>query len=112
MNPMICAAMNAYMYKVLETMGKRITRADRSRFLELRDRPFWTAHTLWPMSVEDATKALSGVWRALDEVVPQYVETDVAAVRKLMNLYALTLLINGLEHTPELLERALEEVSW
>lgn len=112
MNPLILAAMDAYMYKVLETMGKRITRADRSRFTELGSRPFWTAHTHWPMTVEEASKALSGAWRSLDQIVPQYVPTNVEEVRRLMHLYTLTLLINGLEHNLERLNRALQEVSW
>ena len=112
MNPSIVAAMDAYMYKVLETMGKRITRVDRSRFTALGDRPFWTAHVHWPMTVEEASKALTGSWRSLDQIVPQYVSTDVEEVRRLMHLYTLTLLINGLEHNLERLDRALQEVNW
>lgn len=57
-------------YKALESMGKWIVRAERSRFRTLGTRPWHEAHTIWQPDERTVFKALKNAW----DVIPPLLE--------------------------------------
>lgn len=64
----LVAACDALVLKALEAVGKRLVRADRSRYRVLGARPFHEAHTLWAASPAELDKVLRTAWDALPYV--------------------------------------------
>ena len=87
--------------KALETMGKWIVRADRSRFRTLGTRPWYVAHTLWQPDDVVVTKALRGAWDVIPPLLDQYGCCGVSPlqVTEMLDLYVHDLCITGTEHT-------------
>ena len=87
--------------KALEKLGNYIVRAERSRHNAMASRPLHTAHTRWPATDEQVTKALRGAW----DVVPALLDThgccDVSAlqVTRMLNAYVHDLAITGTPHS-------------
>ena len=85
--------------KALEAVGKRIVRADRSRFAKLADRPWHLAHTLWPADEPDM-RGLAAHWEVIPALLAAHsVEgVTVGAVVDMIDSYARDLLITGTPH--------------
>lgn len=86
--------------KSLEQLGKYLTRAERSRFMILGERPFREAHTIWRAPDALVDKALRGAW----DVVPAIIEAhlfpvDACEVVETMDAYVHDLAITGTPHT-------------
>lgn len=87
--------------KALESMGKYIVRAERSRFRVLGSRPFYVAHTLWRPTDQIVSKALRGAW----DVVPALLDTHGCCgvtsvqVTRMLDEYVHDLAITGTPHT-------------
>lgn len=97
----LLAVCDVLVVKSLETMGKYIVRAQRSRFRELGGRPFYLAHTLWPPPEATVTKALKNAW----DVVPALLSVHGCCgvtprqVTDMLDTYVHDLVITGTEHT-------------
>lgn len=102
----LLAVCDVLVLKALETMGKRIVRAERSRFRTLGTRPFYLAHTLWQPDEGDADKALRSAW----DVVPAMLDTHGCCnatpvqVTAMLDSYVHDLVITGTPHTLDELE--------
>lgn len=66
--PPLVAACDALVLKALEAVGKRLVRADRSRYRVLGARPFHEAHMLWAASPSELDKVLRTAWDTLPYV--------------------------------------------
>lgn len=74
----LVAACDVLVLRALELVGKRIVRADRSRFKRLDDAPFNLAHLLWQPDPEMLDKALAGAWDYVPQVVQDHARSDVS----------------------------------
>ena len=87
-------------HKALETMGKYIVRAERSRFKTLGSKPFYLAHTLWQADDHTVDKALKNAW----DVVPPLLDVHGCCgvtslqVTKMLDEYVHDLVVSGTEH--------------
>jgi hypothetical protein len=97
----LLAVCDVLCFKALESMGKWIVRADRSRFAALGQRPFHLAHTLWPPDEPVVDKALKGAW----DVVPAMLDTHgccgvtSSRVTAMLDSYVHDLVITGTPHS-------------
>lgn len=101
----LLAVCDVLVLKALETMGKRIVRAERSRFRTMGSRPFYLAHTLWQPDDGEVDKALKNAW----DVVPAMLDTHEFCqvtplqVTAMLDSYVHDLVITGTPHSlPEL----------
>lgn len=96
----LLAVCDVLVLKALETMGKWIVRADRSRFRTLGTRPYFLAHTLWQPADETVTKALKSAW----DVVPALMDghgccgATSRQVTTMLDSYVHDLVITGTPH--------------
>lgn len=96
----LLAVCDVLCFKALETIGKWIVRADRSRFAALGQRPFYLAHTLWQPDDAVCAKALKGAW----DVVPAMLDSHGCcgvtslAVVGMLDGYVHDLVITGTPH--------------
>lgn len=98
----LLAVCDVLVVKSLEAMGKRIVRAERSRFKARGDRPFHEVHLLWQPSEETVDKALKGAW----DVIPPLLATHhsdlpATAVTQMLDEYVHDLAITGTAHNIE-----------
>lgn len=99
----LLAVCDVLVIKALESMGKWICRAERSRFRALGTRPWYVAHTMWQPDDAVVDKALKGAW----DVVPAMLNThgccDITArqVTAMLDSYVHDLVITGTAHTIE-----------
>jgi len=106
----LLAVCDVLVTKALETMGKWIVRADRSRFRALGTRPWHVAHTLWPVADEIVDKALRGAW----DVVPAMLDSHGCCgitsrqVTAMLDEYAHDLVVTGTEHSVDQLRYRFE----
>ena len=77
----LVAACDVLVLRALEVVGKRIVRADRSRFNRLGAAPFHHAHLLWQPAPEMLDKALAGAWDHVPQIVDDHARADVSAVQ-------------------------------
>lgn len=102
----LLAVCDVLVVKTLEQIGKRIVRAERSRFRLKGTHPWHEAHTLWPTSEAEVSKALKGAW----DVVPALLDGrgcyDVTArqVSEMLDEYIRDLVITGTAHNTRDLE--------
>lgn len=99
--------------KALETMGKWIVRADRSRYRALGTRPFYLAHTLWQPADETVTKALRGAWDVVPALMDGHGCCDVTSLQitRMLDGYVHDLVITGTQHClPELAYRFTDQL--
>lgn len=102
----LLAVCDVLVIKTLESMGKRIVRAERSRFRVMATRPWHLAHTIWPPEEGEVTKALKGAWA----VVPALLDTHGCCgitsrqVSEMLDSYVHDLVVTGTAHTISELE--------
>jgi hypothetical protein len=107
----LLAVADVLVYKALETMGKWIVRADRSRFRTMGTRPWHIAHTLWQPSDDTVTKALKGAWDVVPALMDGHGCCDVTSrqVTAMLDSYVHDLVITGTPHDlPQLAYRFTE----
>ena len=108
----LVAVVDVLVVKALETVGKRIVRADRARFNALKGRPFHEAHTLWPTDIITVGKATKGAW----DVVPALLDNhgcpgvDPGRVVTLLDAYVSQVATQGAPHRLGRLVTALRYV--
>lgn len=108
----LVAVVDVLVVKALESVGKRIVRADRSRFNALRGRPFHEAHMLWPTDIITVSKATKGAW----DVVPALLDNhgcpgvESGRVVTLLDAYVSQVATHGVPHRLDRLVRALRYV--
>lgn len=74
----LVAACDVLVLRALELVGKRVVRADRSRFKRLGSRPFHHAHLLWQPDQDMVTKALASAWDLVPQVIGDHARSDVS----------------------------------
>lgn len=108
----LVAVVDVLVVKALESVGKRIVRADRARFNQLKGRPFHEAHVLWPTDIITVGKATKGAW----DVVPALLDNhgcpgvDSGRVVTLLDAYVSQLATHGAPHTLARLVKGLRYV--
>lgn len=102
----LLALCDVLVIKALETIGKRIVRADRSRFKKLGDAEFWEAHTIWQADDFEVNKALKHAWDAIPLLLDTYTFPTVSATRlgAMLDSYVHDLVITGTPHFQNELE--------
>lgn len=97
----LLAVCDVLVVKALETMGKWIVRAERSRFRSLGTRPWYVAHTLWQPDDVVVTKALRGAWDVVPAMLDNHGCCDVTSrqVVAMLDSYVHDLVITGTSHT-------------
>ena len=108
----LVAVVDVLVVKALESVGKRIVRADRARFNALKGRPFHEAHVLWPTDVITVGKATKGAW----DVVPALLDNhgcpgvESGRVVTLLDAYVTQVATHGVPHRLDRLVKALRYV--
>lgn len=94
----------------LKTFGKRIVRADRSRFGRLQGRPFYEAHTIWPQTRDHVERGLNGAWDVIPALLTQHgcCGVTVKEITACLDEYAMDLLITGTPHRMDELRYRME----
>lgn len=97
----LLAVCDVLVVKALETMGKRIVRAERSRFRAIGTRPWHEAHTIWPPAEGEVTKALKGAWDVVPAMLDSHGCCGVTSrqVQEMLDGYVHDLAITGQRHT-------------
>lgn len=101
---LLIAVGDTLVIKVLETMGKRLVRAKRSRYQIIGDSPFHLAHTVWQVDDEEATKALRGAWDVVPLLIQRHCEgcgITASSVVEVLDDYVHDLVITGIPHRTE-----------
>jgi hypothetical protein len=96
----LLAVCDVLVIRALEVAGKRIVRAERSRFRTLGTRPWHAAHTIWRPSQDQVVKSLEHAWDVVPALLDTYGCCNVTArqVVKCLDTYAGDLLITGTAH--------------
>lgn len=68
----LLAALDGLTVKAVESVGKRLVRADRSNYRKLNGRPFTAAHTVFEADEASVRKALRGAWDQVPEIVERH----------------------------------------
>ena len=108
----LVAVVDVLVVKALEAVGKRIVRAERSRFNQLKGRPFHEAHVLWPTDIITVSKATKGAW----DVVPALLDNhgcpgvESGRVVTLLDAYVSQVATHGVPHRLDRLVSALRYV--
>lgn len=109
-DPTLLAVCNVLVVKALETMGKRIARAERSRFRTLGSRPFYEAHMLWQPDEGTVDKALKGAWDVVPALMAVHAgDVSPRQVTSMLDGYVHDLVITGTSHTITELEYRMED---
>lgn len=91
--------------KVLEVIGKRIVRNERSRFARLSGTPFHEAHTLWPMESDaEVSVLLRGAWDVVPAMMSTHgncCEVTPEQVTSMLDGYVHDLVLTGTPHSIE-----------
>lgn len=105
----LVAACDVLVLRALELVGKRIVRADRSRFSRLDGRPFHLAHLLWQPEPDMLDKALAGAWGFVPMVVQSHATDHVNArqIELLLDRYVRDLVVSMRGHSVEELQYRL-----
>lgn len=96
----LLAVCDILVFKALETLGKWIVRADRSRFKVINGHPWHIAHTAWRADDKTVDRALKGAW----DVVPAMMDghgfaTPSAKVVEMLDSYVHDLAVTGTGHS-------------
>lgn len=108
----LVAVVDVLVVKALESVGKRIVRAERARFNALKGRPFHEAHVLWPTDIIIVSKATKGAW----DVVPALLDNhgcpgvESGRVVTLLDAYVSQVATHGVPHRLDRLVSALRYV--
>lgn len=103
--PALLAVCDVLVVRALEAVGKRVVRADRSRFNRLGTRPWHLAHTIWTPDPSMIDKGLSGSWDVIPAMLDNHGCCGVTSrqVQEMIDSYVRDLLVTGTPHRlPEL----------
>lgn len=105
----LLAVCDVLVLKALETLGKFIVRAERSRYRTLGTKPWHVAHTIWQPDDAQVARALKSAW----DVVPAMVDThgfgpSPVRITKMLDDYVHDLAITGTMHDIEELRYRFE----
>jgi hypothetical protein len=97
----LLAVCDVLVIRALEVTGKRIVRAERSRFRVLGTRPWHEAHTIWRPSQEHVAKSLQNAWDVIPALLDVHGCCGLTTVQVVdcLNQYATDLLITGTQHS-------------
>lgn len=97
----LLAVCDVLVIRALEVAGKRIVRAERSRYRTLGTRPMHVAHTIWPPSPELVNKALTNAWGVVPVLLDSYGCCNLTAVQVTgcLDRYTGDLLVTGTPHS-------------
>lgn len=106
----LLAVCDVLVMSFLKTFGRRIVRADRSRFSRLNGRPFYEAHTIWPQTREHIERGLNDAWDVIPALLSQHgcCGVTVKEVTTCLDEYVTDLLITGTRHSHGELRYRLE----
>jgi hypothetical protein len=95
----LIAVCDVLVVKALEKMGNYLIRAERSRYNEWGDKPYYLVHTHYEATDQIVTKALKGAW----DVVPLILDThgpkfDAALAVAILDQYVHDLAVTNDEH--------------
>lgn len=107
----LLAVCDVLVVRALEGLGKRIVRADRSRYRVLGTRPWHEAHTIWRPDEQEVVKTLKGSWDVIPALLSNHgiCGVTVREVTSLLDTYVRDLAITGTSHKIEELQWRLEE---
>jgi hypothetical protein len=99
----LLAVCDVLVIRALEVAGKRIVRAERSRFRTLGTRPMHVAHTIWRPDQIHVTKSLQKAWDVVPALLDSYGCCGVTSrqVSACLDSYTSDLLITGTAHNVE-----------
>lgn len=108
----LLAVCDVLVVRALESVGKRIVRADRSRFKRLGSRPWHYAHTIWTPDQVMTDKGLAGSWDVIPAMLTNHGScgATVAQVQTMIDQYVRDLLITGTPHRLEELRYRFERL--
>lgn len=108
----LLAVCDVLVIRALEVTGKRIVRAERSRFRVLGTRPMHEAHTLWRPAPDLVKKSLQNAWAVVPALMDSYGCCGVTSIKvtECLNRYATDLLITGTAHDIDELRYRFETV--
>lgn len=97
----LLAVCDVLVLKTLETMGKWIVRAERSRYHVIASRPRYLAHTIWPASEDQVARSLRGAWDVIPPLLDVHGCCDITPrqVAVMLDEYVRDLVITGTAHT-------------
>lgn len=104
----LLAVCDVLVVQALRTLGKRIVRADRHRYVDKGNRPWHVCHTVWAPDDGMVSKALAEAWDVVPALLAAHGPCTVAprAVTALLDAYTHDLAITGTAHSlPELAYR-------
>lgn len=98
--PALLAVCDVLVVWALEAIGKRVVRADRSRYSRLDGAPWHVAHTLWSPDDGMVDKALQGAWDVVPAMLSSHGCCGVTAgqVTSMLDLYVRDLAITSTPH--------------
>jgi hypothetical protein len=96
----LLAVCDVLVVRALEVAGKRIVRAERSRYRVLGTRPWHVAHTIWRPTPEHVTKSLQNAWDVVPAMLDSHGCCGVTSrqVTEMLDQYASDLLITATPH--------------
>lgn len=96
----LLAVCDVLVMKALESMGKYIIRAERSRYRTMGTRPLLIAHTIWPPTDAIVDKALKGAWDVVPALLDMHGCCGVTSrqITDMLDLYVHDLAITGTAH--------------
>ena len=108
----LLAVCDVLVIRALEVAGKRIVRAERSRFRVLGTRPWHVAHTLWRPDPVHVKKSLEHAWDVVPALLDSYGCCGVTSrqVTQCLDAYTGDLLITGTAHSIDELRYRFETV--
>jgi hypothetical protein len=96
----LLAVCDVLVVKALEAVGKRVVRAERSRFRTLGSRPYHEAHTIWQPDDAEVGKALRSAWDVVPAMLDSHgcCDTTPRKVTAMLDSYVHDLVITGTPH--------------
>lgn len=96
----LLAVCDVLVIRALEVTGKRIVRAERSRFRILGTKPMYVAHTIWRPTPDLVAKSLQNAWAVVPALLDSYGCCGVTPLKvtECLDKYATDLLITGTPH--------------
>lgn len=110
--PALLAVCDVLVVRGLEAVGKRLVRAERSRFSRMGTRPWHEAHTLWRPDAAMLDKGLAGSWDVIPALLDSHGCCGVTTrqVTDMVDSYVRDLLITGTRHDLSELRYRMETV--
>lgn len=108
----LLAVCDVLVVRALEGLGKRLVRADRSRYRVLGTRPWHEAHTIWRPDEKLVVKSLKGSWDVIPALLLHHGLSGVSSrgVEEMLDSYVRDLAITGTAHSMEALRYRLSSL--